>query len=111
MKISYEGIGAVCATFKTNTAISGHVVKLTTGGTVEECASGENFIGVAGVPHNGVCAVQLEGLVELPYSEAAPALGYTSVAGDGKGGVLASGGRRLLVIDVDETRKTCVIML
>jgi hypothetical protein len=57
--------------------------------------------------------VQTEGYVSLPYSGTAPQPGYVSLAADGTGGVksVATGGRQLLVINVDTDKKTIGFML
>ena len=47
MSISYEGIGAWCATFAAGTgAEEGKVVKVSANGTVSKCAANDGFCGV-----------------------------------------------------------------
>ena len=47
MSISYEGIGAWCATFAAGTgAEEGKVVKVSANGTVSKCAANAGFCGV-----------------------------------------------------------------
>ena len=47
MSISYEGIGAWCATFAAGTgAEEGKVVKVSANGTVSKCATNDGFCGV-----------------------------------------------------------------
>lgn len=128
MNISFEGIGAWCATFLHGGVTEGQVVKLTAAGTVGACAGGDAFCGVAGAVRGDVCAVQLGGLARVKYSgETAPAVGYTRLAADGSGGVCISAagataqaeesagaadtGAAYLVVDVDAADSTCVIKL
>ena len=71
MSISYEGIGAWCATFAAGTgAEEGKVVKVSANGTVSKCAANDGFCGVvAAMGRDGkACSVQLGGLVRVPYS-------------------------------------------
>ena len=113
MKISYEGIGQWAATFACADAAEGQVVKISGNGEVAPCAAGDQFCGV--VLHVGrdgeACSVALGGMVTMPYSGSAPALGWTGLAGDGKGGIKAADGRDYLVVDVDESGKTVTVKL
>lgn len=117
MSISYEGIGAWCATFAAGTgAEGGKVVKVSANGTVSKCAANDGFCGVvAAMGRDGkACSVQLGGLVRVPYSgETAPAVGWNLLAADGNGGVsvVTSGGHSYLAVEVDTTGKTMTIML
>ena len=117
MSISYEGIGAWCATFAAGTgAEEGKVVKVSANGTVSKCVANDGFCGVvAAMGRDGkACSVQLGGLVRVPYSgETAPAVGWNLLAADGNGGVsvVTSGGHSYLAVEVDTTGKTMTIML
>lgn len=112
MNVSYEGVGQVCATFLGEKITEGHVVKLTGSGTVGECAAGDSFCGVALCGKDDACTVQVCGFVTVSYSGAAPAIGWTELAADGKGGVkAAAGGRKLPVVDVDTAANTATILL
>ena len=109
MSISYEGIGAWCATFAAGTgAEEGKVVKVSANGTVSKCAANDGFCGVvAAMGRDGkACSVQLGG-------ETAPAVGWNLLAADGNGGVsvVTSGGHSYLAVEVDTTGKTMTIML
>ncbi len=54
MSISYEGIGAWCATFAAGTgAEEGKVVKVSANGTVSKCAANDGFCGVSVVTSGG----------------------------------------------------------
>ena len=105
MSISYEGIGAWCATFAAGTgAEEGKVVKVSANGTVSKCAANDGFCGV-------VAAMGRDGKA---YSgETAPAVGWNLLAADGNGGVsvVTSGGHSYLAVEVDTTGKTMTIML
>ena len=135
MKVSFEGIGQWCATFEGGVT-EGHVVKVDSGGGAAECEAGDAFCGAAAYVRGDTCTVQLGGFVTVPYSGSAPALGYTALTADGKGGVqaAASGGQaavqaaaeadggqespavsqdavRRWVVDRDEDAQTVTILL
>lgn len=114
MDISYEGIGAWCATFTCETVREGEVVKAAEGG-VAACAAGEGFYGVVAAlaRDKKACSVQLGGLVKIGYSGEAPALGFAKLSADGEGGVKSdsTGGREYAVLAVDETAKSIVVKL
>lgn len=129
MKVSYEGIGQWAATFACGQVAEGEMVKISGNGTVSACADGDDFCGQAlSVGRDGgACAVALGGMVTAGYTgTTAPALGWTSLAADGNGGVQAvSGskqtgsegaqaavaGRSYLVVDVDTSGKTVTFVL
>lgn len=102
-KVSFEGIGAVVATFLTEEGVTGgQVVKVAENGKVASCADGDTFCGVAMEPRKGAAAVQVKGFVTVPATGSL-ALGWTEVAANGAGGVKASaGGRSVLVVSVEE---------
>lgn len=113
MKVSYEGIGLLCATFACEELEDGALVKLSANGTVAACAADEVFCGVvAARSRDGkACSVQLGGFVTLACT-GAPTLGYCALAADGTGGVKVSeGGRACLVVARDETAGTVTVML
>ena len=132
MKVSFEGIGQWCATFMGGVT-EGHVVKVDSGGCVAGCAAGDPFCSVAVCAREDACTVQMGGFAAVGYSGAAPALGYTALTADGKGGVQSAGqtgeesggqdsgaaasapagqaGRSYWVVDRDESGKTVTILL
>lgn len=105
MKVSFEGIGQWAATFSCGDGVTvGHVVKISDNGEVEPCGAGEAFCGTtAVVARDGMaCSVVLGGMVTVPYTGAAPALGWSGLTADGEGGIKADdSGREYLVVDVD----------
>ena len=117
MSISYEGIGAWCATFAADAgAEEGKVVKLAADGSVSTCGANYLICGVvAARGRDGkACSVQLGGLARVSYSgENAPTVGWNTLAADGNGGVcvVTSGGRSYLAVEVDTAAKTATIML
>lgn len=115
MKISFEGIGQVLATFAVeDTAMDGGAVTLTANETMGLGAAGAALCGVLlHREHDGFGTVQVEGMACVSYSGGAPALGYAALACDGAGGVMAaeSGGTRCLVVSVDEDSQTAVVKL
>ena len=113
MSVSFEGIGQVCATFLGSGLTEGHVVRMAGQAEAGACGDGDPFCGVALCCKDDACTVQVSGFVTVGYSGAAPAVGWCSLAADGKGGVktAASGGTPCLVADMDTTAKTVTIML
>jgi len=113
MKNSYEGIGQWAATFACSDIAEGQVVKISGSGEVAACADGDQFCGaVISVGRDKqACAVALGGMVTVPYTGSAPALGWTGLAADGNGGVKAAEGHDHLVVDVDEGGMTVTFAL
>jgi len=113
MKNSYEGIGQWAATFACSDIAEGQVVKISGNGEVAPCADGDKFCGVViSVGRDGkACAVAMGGMVTVPYTGAAPALGWSGLAGDGNGGIKAADGHDYLVVDVDESAMNITFVL
>ncbi len=115
MSISYEGIGAWCATFAGAELSEGAAVKASANGTVSACSAGEQFCGVvAAVSRDkSACSVQLAGFAEVKYSgSTAPEVGYCTLAADGQGGVCVNeSGRSHLVVEKNAAESTVTIML
>ncbi len=112
-QISFEEIGAVVATFQCDGAIDcGAVVAISDSGTVEGCSAGDSFCGVALADSSDVVAVQMGGFCTVAYSGTL-AVGYKVLAADGDGGVkvVTSGGREMLVVSLDSTAGTAVVLL
>ena len=106
MKVSFEGIGQWSATFACTDVQEGQVVKISGNGEVGKCVDGEAFCGVVNVMgRDGLaCGVVLGGMVSVPYTGSAPALGWSGVSANGEGGVKADGaGQKVLVTAVDES--------
>ena len=109
-QVSMQAIGEQCVTFlAAEGALEGAVCKLSGNAEVTACADGDEFCGVCGKVRGGATAVILHGYVQLPYSGAAPAVGYAQLLADGEGGVRAAtgdeAGQRVLVVDVNTTDK------
>lgn len=115
MRVSFEGVGQVCATFLGGGLAEGQVVKLTGRGQAGPCGDGDDFFGAALCCREDACTVQVRGFVTVGYSgDAAPEVGFTALCADGAGGVRTageSGGRAYLVADADPTAKTATILL
>ena len=108
MKVCFEDIGHMSATFAAQSGEGGQPVKVSGNGVVSACADGEVFCGVMESLRGGYAGVQLHGFVTLPYSGTAPTLGFNTLVANGNGGVkAASGGRAHLVVSVDSAVK-CV---
>lgn len=114
MAISYEGIGQTVVTMMTAGQVEpGMAVALTAADTVGVGTEGALLCGVVLSAPNGMAAVQLSGLAEVGYAGTAPGVGWASLAlnGSGKVKTVSSGGRSMLVLQVDQTAGTVVICL
>lgn len=105
-KVSYDGIGAMVATFNVSESVlAGTVVKMEECCSVAPCGAGETFVGVVFDCESPLAAIQLEGFVTLSC-EGVIGLGYVTLVGDGNGGVRASGdgeGHTCLVVDNEDS--------
>ncbi len=91
-KFSFEGIGAVAATFGAESGVKGgRVVKLTGANTVGPCADGDKFCGLAMEPRRGGAAVQVKGFCTVPCTGSLVP-GWAQLVADGQGGVRAAAG-------------------
>ena len=112
MKVAFDQIGHISATFAADSGEAGQVCKMAGNGKVAPCGAGEEFIGVMEDIRKGCCAVQLHGFAELAYSGSAPALGYAELVADGNGGVkTGTGGRTCLVVSVDTNAMKAIVEL
>lgn len=112
MSISYQEIGAWCATFAADEVEEGHVVKVSGNAKVSECSSGDAFCGVVSALDDDACSVQLGGMVSVAYSGTAPSAGFAILVADGNGGVKsAESGTVYLVSEVNTTAGTLTIKL
>ena len=111
-KVSFEGLGALCATFYAGEDVApGSVVKLTDEAQVGPCADAEPFCGLALDLREGCAAVQVKGFMTVKTADTL-ALGPALLAADGKGGVKsASAGTAALVVSRDTQAGTAVICL
>ena len=111
-KCSFDGIGAVVATFHADEGVKGgQVVKLTGNGQVGPCGDSDTFCGVALEPRAGMAAVQVKGFVPVKTADTLT-VGWAALTGDGDGGVkkAETGGVTVLVADVKDDG-TAVICL
>jgi len=111
MKVCFEDIGHISATFAAESGESGKVCKVCGNGAVALCADGEAFCGVMESVRKGFAGVQLHGFVTLPYTGTAPALGYQALVADANGGIKTGGTKEYLVVCVDENTMHAVIEL
>lgn len=113
MNVSLKSFNSKEATFLTSSAKSGDLVSVSGNLTVSPAADGAAFCGICTDVSGGYATVRLCGYCTVPFSGSAPAVGYATLASNGNGGVksVTSGGRTLLVTDVDSTAKTVGIML
>jgi len=124
--VSFEGVGQdLNLTFKSalvQNQDEGKTVApdASTGKTIIVCAAEKPFLGVLGaVEKDGTASVVKRGaVVNLAYDDgvdAAPALGYSELAGDGAGGCktphVAGTGKKYWVVDIDTSAKTIAVLL
>lgn len=101
--ISFEGIGAVVATFGVEESVPmGQVVKLSEGKTVGPCEAGDKFVGVVFDCDTPLASVQVKGFTTLACTGAVD-LGYSTLVADGSGGVKAGAGESYLVVENQDT--------
>ena len=110
----FTGIGQWAATFSCEGVENGQVVKVSGNGAVASCGAGEGIGGV--VVSLGrdkkACGVALGGIVCVPYTGDAPAVGWSGRSADGAGGVACDAdGRAYLVVDVDDVGKMVTFAL
>ena len=115
MSIFFNGIGEVYATFHCSDqelTAQNSVVSMVGSGAVGLCPSGGIPCGVASPGRSGACRVQVGGFAQVRFSGSAPEVGYVSLAGDGKGGVMVSDlGRKMLVVASDRSAHTVTVLL
>jgi hypothetical protein len=111
MKVSFEEIGCVRASFAAEGSAAGQVCKMAQSGKVTPCGDGESFIGVLESVRKGVGCVLLHGFAELPCTGQVPGVGYVKLAANGVGGVKAGSGREYLVVSVDEAAGKIIVEL
>ena len=90
MKVSFEGIGEMVATFPVTEEVEkGCMVKLDDEGQISPCDEGDEFIGMAVNCRQGFAGVQFAGMAQVAYSGDAPGCGWVALSADGNGGVAA----------------------
>ena len=112
MKVCFEEIGHMSATFAAQSGQYGQVCKVSGNGTVAPCADGDQFCGVMEGIRGGFGAVQLHGFATLGYTGTAPSLGYVNLVANGTGGVkVGSAGKARLVVSVDTGSNSVIVEL
>ncbi len=111
MKVSFEEIGHLTATFDCENGSAGQVCKVTANGKVALCNDGDSFCGIIESVRKGTAGVQLHGFAEVQFTGAAPTVGFAFLQANGTGGVKVAGTRSYLVVSVDNVSKTAVIEL
>ena len=106
---SFNGYNATHLTFAVSGDITpNHPVKLSDSEVVSVAAKNDAFCGVATTVRNGAASVQLGGYIELPFTGTARAVGKSTLAADGNGGVTVSeNGTQALIIKIDTANKIC----
>lgn len=114
MSISLNGYEDKVVTLEATSGVAkGDLVKIGANKKVAKCSNGDAFSGVVLSVKNGYAAVKIGGYVSLPYSGTFATLGYQVLASDGSNAVktVVSGGRTILIVDIDSTNtKTGIIL-
>ncbi|NLB36559.1 MAG: hypothetical protein GX824_04565 [Clostridiales bacterium] len=115
MSVSFNGCNEKSVTFIADDELTAGVpVKVSENDTVSACDAGDSFCGICTSVRNGYATVQLGGFAVIPFTGSTdPSVGYCTLAADGSGGVkvTATGGRSLLVVNVDAASDIVGIML
>ena len=112
MKVAFEEIGRVAATFACEGGEVGKLCKMADNGKVALCAAGDDFIGMMESVRGGYAGVQIHGFVEVAFTGSLPALGYTKLVANGNGGVKpGDNGRAHLVVFADLDAMKAIIEL
>ncbi|MBQ8974738.1 MAG: hypothetical protein IJ072_03310 [Oscillospiraceae bacterium] len=111
MKVSFEGIGDVLVTFKTDDTVTPYApVKVSENDTVSACEDGDTISGMAlDVSDDGYAAVLLHGYMTASYSGNAPTFGKCALVANAVDGVkvtTATGAEKYTVVNVDTATKT-----
>lgn len=110
MDISFNGYDEGIVTFEAESDVHvGQPVMVCDSGKVKAAAGA--FCGICTGLRNGYAAVQLRGYVKVPYKDTL-AVGYKKLsASDGKVSEDTSGGREILVLDIDKSAGCAGIIL
>lgn len=113
MTVSFGGFGENVLTLECSSVIeAGTPVTISSGGKAVPCEEEDKVAGVCIGSDGSYAAVQLTGVVTLPYSGDAPSPGFVTLLADGEGGVAADGdGREHLALEVDTTSETVTFIL
>lgn len=113
MKISFEHIGEVVASFPSQDTLKiGQVCKITDSGEVGICSENDRFCGTVQAMKDHLVALQVRGFTSVAYSESMQ-VGWVKLSADGLGGVKAdnTNGAEYLVVQVDSSNKIAAVLL
>lgn len=112
MAISFNSIGQVCVTCFNSGVQIDQPCRISSNSAVATCVDGNAIEGVVVARLNNLATVAVRGFVTLPYSGAAPTVGFCPLAAAGSGKVKkADGARQYLVTSVDTAGKTVTFCL
>lgn len=112
MKVSFDEIGRISATFRHESGQVGQVCRMNNPGAVSLCGEGGAFCGIIESIRGGYAVVQLHGFAAVPFTGSEPEVGYVNFAA-GENGTVAMdpNGRSYLCVDVDPVDRIAVIEL
>ena len=112
MTVSFDSIGQECVTVQSSSISAGTPCKFSANGFVSACSDGDAFHGVAIKHASGLTTLAVHGFVTLPYSGAAPTVGYCALAAALSGKVKTlDGAKEYLVVDVNSADSTVTFLL
>lgn len=113
MTTAYNSIAQQCASFLTGSSVmEGEPCKMTTDRTVNQCASGNDFMGVVLHIRNKLATVAVSGFVTVPYTGSAPLVGRVILVGNGSHGVMVGeSGTARVVVSRDLVNKTVTFLM
>lgn len=114
MNISLNSFHSQQATFLADSLVKvGCPVVMSSNLKVTFAGTGKNLCGFCTDLRDGYATVKLCGYCTASYTGTAPSVGYAMLASDGEGGVktVTTGGRTMLVINVDTTANTVGFIL
>ncbi len=85
--ISYKGFNVKVLTFDAEGEVKNKPVVMDSNGLLKPASINDNFIGICTSLRERCAGVQMQGYIELPYSDEKPSFGYCKLTADGNGGV------------------------
>ena len=112
MRLAFDEIGQICVTLECDSGASGKLCKMSADGKAGVCAAGDKFCGLVSSVRGGYGAVVIRGFVTVPYTGAAPSVGFAGLSANGAGGVKAdSTGNSYLIVARDTAANTVTFFM
>lgn len=115
MKIAFDNIGDLSATFLSHNAEKGNVVTMYSPKTVTPASDASDFVGVCTFSDGGAATVKVKGFVTVSYTGSMVAPGVRKIICSGPDSIRLAAdeeiGREVLVVDADSAAKIATILL